>query len=561
MIDETYNEFNNENELVLEAKDVTLFGFSLVSREKKENKERELTKSFSQPPNDDGETILLSSGFGRFGATYNTQLTSPSYVNDLARIRKYREIAEYPECDQAIEEIINEAIVVDDKEPTVKLNLDDVDLSDKIKNKILHEFDEIPRLLHFNTHGHDIFKQWYVDGRLVYHIILNEEKNGIHELRSIDPCFITKVKEVSQEIDAKTGVPVYIDKGEYFLYSETQAGAKSRISAPSISGMPISKDAIIYVTSGLLDAQRKNILSFLHKAIKPVNQLRMLEDAVVIYRLVRAPERRVFYVDVGTLPPTKAKEYLQTIISDYRNKLTYDVTTGTVKDDRQNLAMIEDFWLPRRDGKATEITTLPGGEMTGRMEDVEYFQNKLFRALNVPLNRLKQETVFSLGRSGEITREELTFFKFINRLRTKFSTLFLQILKLQLELKKIIDPYEWDEISENIKIDFLKDNQFSELKDLDIYQARFSALGMADNFVQKYYSREWIKKNILRMTEEEIDEIDCQIEKEKKKYGDNYMAGNNFIPDQGFDNQFVTNQDQSQPIEQPDEEDENIEEK
>ena len=372
------------------------------------------------------------------------------------------------------------------------------------------EFNHVINMLNMNWYGHDIFRRWYVDGRLYYHKIIDEKnpKNGLLELRPIDPTKIRKVRELKKDKDPKTGAEIITGATEYFIFQNDSLGTKAQ-------GLKIAKDAITYVTSGLLDPSRKRILSHLHKALKPVNQLRMMEDSLVIYRLARAPERRIFYIDVGNLPKGKAEEYLRNIMAKYRNKMVYDAETGDMKDDKKHMSMLEDFWLPRREGgRGTEISTLPGGENLGQIDDIEYFRKKLYKSLNVPSGRLEQENQFSLGRSTEISRDELKFQKFINRLRKKFSALFIDILKTQLILKGILTEEEWESIRSDISIDFLKDNHFSELKDAELVRERLATLREVDEYAGRYYSVEWIRKNILMQTDEEIEDIIAQIEGE-----------------------------------------------
>ena len=416
-----------------------------------------------------------------------------------------------PEADAAIEDIVNEAIVGDHNDVPVDIVLDKVDASDKIKKIIKGEFDHILELLNFNSFGHDIFRKWYIDGRLPYHIIVDDNlKNGIKELRYIDPTKLRKVKEIEEEEDPKTGAKLVKKQTEFFIFQDNALGKYNQ-------GLKISPDAIAYATSGMLDASRKRILSYLHKAIKPVNQLRMMEDSLVIYRISRAPERRIFYIDVGNLPKGKAEEYLRGIMNQYRNKLVYDAKTGDIKDDKKHMSMLEDFFLPRREGgRGTEITTLPGGENLGQIDDIIYFQKRLYKALNVPMNRLEQEAQFSLGRSSEITRDEVKFKKFIDRLRKRFSDLFLQLLKTQLLLKGVLTEQDWAQWKESIMFDFIEDNYFSELKESEMYKERFEMLGSLDEFMGTFISKEWVQKNILRFNDDDIETMQQQIDDEEK---------------------------------------------
>ena len=484
-----------------------LFGFEI--RRKEQEKEDAKKQSFVAPLEDDGSSYIQAGG-GYFGQYVDMSGTEGA-KNEADLIRRYRDIAMHPECDAAIEDIINESIVSDTKSAPIDIVTDDLDLPDNVKTLIRQEFENVVELLQFNHYGHETFRKWYVDGRLFYHIIVDEKnpKKGILELRPIDPTRIRKVKEIEEEKDPKTGAQIIKSIQEYYLYQDTSM-------SKSNSGLKISKDAVQYTTSGLLDTSRKKVLSYLHKAIKPVNQLRMMEDSLVIYRLSRAPERRIFYIDVGNLPKGKSEEYLRSIMNQYRNKLVYDASTGEIKDDRKHMSMLEDFWLPRREGgRGTEISTLPGGENLGQIDDIFYFQKKLYRSLNVPVNRLEQEEQFSLGRSTEISRDEVKFQKFINRLRKKFSWLFLDLLKTQLLLKGIITESDWRSIRENISVDFIRDSYFSELKEAEIIRERLELLAQLDEYVGNYYSKEWVQKNILRQSDEDIDMMAKQIDAER----------------------------------------------
>ena len=435
---------------------------------------------------------------------------------EIQQIIKYRNVAMQPECDAAIEDIVNESIVADEDSAPVELNMDGLDQSDKIKDMIKEEFEYIVKMLNMNWQGHDIFRRWYIDGRLYFHKIIDEKnpKGGIIELRNIDPTKIRKIREVKEERDPVTGTKMIKGVKEYYLF---QNNAMSKSS----QGLKISKDAICYVTSGVLDPSRKRVLSYLDKAMKTTNQLRMLEDSLVIYRLARAPERRIFYIDVGNLPKGKAEEYLRNIMTKYRNKLVYNASTGEMKDDRKHMSMLEDFWLPRREGgRGTEITTLPGGENLGQIDDIVYFQKKLYKSLNVPVNRLEQEAQFSLGRSSEITRDELKFQKFINKLRKRFSMLFIDLLKTQLVLKGVVTEEEWNEMKQEINIDYQQDTHFSELKESELLRERLGTIREIDEYVGKYFSQEWIRKNVLRQTDDDIKEIDDQIAAEQEAQPD-----------------------------------------
>ena len=428
--------------------------------------------------------------------------------NDL--IRKYREISQYPDCDSAIEDIVNEAIVTSDTGQTVDIVLDDTKVSDGIKKKIRDEFEEVLSLLKFNDRGHDIFRTWYIDGRIYYNIMLDEnnKKSGITELRIIDPQKIRRVKVVKSSRSPK-GVELSSVQEEYYLYND------KGLTTQTTQGVRMSLDSVAYSHSGIIDGNTNVVMGYLHKAIKPTNQLKMIEDSLVIYRVSRAPERRIFYIDVGNLPKLRAEQYVQDIMNKFRNKLVYDAVTGEVKTDKKNLSMMEDFWMPRREGgKGTEITTLDGAQNLGQIEDINYFQNKLFQALNVPMSRLKPDTGFSLGRSSEITRDEIKFGKFINRLRNKFSSIFNEILRIQLVAKGIIREDEWDEFAASIRYDFNQDNHFQEMKDSEILQNRLQTLQLLDPYVGKYFSVEWIQKTVLMQSEKDIKEIAAQIKKE-----------------------------------------------
>ena len=459
------------------------------------------------PSTDSDGAGVINSG-GHFGAYLD--MDNDKAQNEVEQLLKYRDIASQPECDAAIEDIVNESIVGDHDEAPVNIVLDKLEISDQLKDMVREEFDNVLRLMQFNQYAHDIFRKWYIDGRLPYHVIVNESnpKAGIKELRYIDPIQLRKIKEVEEKQDPKTGAKLIVKQSEYFLFQDKKMNTAEQ-------GLKIHPDAIIYTTSGMLDAGRKRILSYLHKAIKPVNQLRMMEDSLVIYRISRAPERRIFYIDVGNLPKGKAEEYLRNIMNQYRNKLVYDASTGDIKDDKKHMSMLEDFFLPRREGgRGTEISTLPGGENLGQIDDIIYFQKKLYRSLNVPINRLEQEAQFSLGRTTEISRDEVKFKKFIDRLRKRFSDVFMQALKTQLLLKGIITNKDWDEWKETIVFDFIEDNYFSELKESEMIRERFELIASVDEYVGKYISNEWVRKNILRQTDEDIEDINKQIEDE-----------------------------------------------
>jgi hypothetical protein len=478
-----------------------LFGYK-ISKSKEEG-----GTSFTAPTSDDGAVDIAGGGF--FSSYLNTDGKEKT---DIELIRRYRDIAQQSECDTAIEDIINEGIVANERDISVQIVLDNIPYSNKIKKTITDEFDEVLRLLKFEQKGHDLFRRWYVDGRIYFHKIIDQKlpKKGITEVRYIDATKIRKVRKVEKEKDHKTGVDKIKNVQEFFLYNEKGLG-----STGASQGIQIHPDAITYVPSGVIDGNGGRVLSYLHKAIKPVNQLRMVEDSLVIYRISRAPERRIFYIDVGNLPKVKAEQYLKDVMNRYRNKLVYDASTGEIRDDRNHMSMLEDFWLPRREGgRGTEITTLPGGQNLGEIEDIVYFQRKLFRSLNVPISRLEAESQFTLGRSTEITRDELKFTKFVQRIRKKFVPLFTDILKTQLLLKGIISPDDWPNIQEHIQYDFLADGHFSELKEAELLNDRINTLNQVEAYVGTFFSKQWVQKNVLRLTDLEIEEMQKQINKE-----------------------------------------------
>lgn len=476
--------------------------------------------SFVPPTDDEGATVVAEGGmFGTYVDLEGTARTEAELVT------KYREMALQPEVEEAIGDIVNESIVGADDE-IVSLDLDRIDeMSDNLKERIREEFKEVLSLLEFSQRGYDIFRRWYVDGRLYFHAIIDEKnvRAGIKELRYIDPRKIKKIKEVKKKrVGKDSQVSVTTVKNEYYIFNEKGFLAKgsysgsSGTSAPGQRGLKIAKDSILHCVSGLMDQNNQLVLSYLHKAIKPLNQLRTLEDASVIYRISRAPERRIFYIDVGNLPKMKAEQYLRDMMVKHKNRLVYDANSGEVRDDRKHMTMLEDFWLPRREGgRGTEITTLPGGQNLGEMDDVEYFQRKLYKSLNVPVSRLDPETGFSLGRASEISRDELKFSKFIDRIRAKFATqLFNYALEKQLVLKNVMSIEEFDEIKNLINYDFQKDNHFTEMKDAEIYRERIQTLRDMDEYVGRYYSQEWVRKNVLYQSDEDVEDINKQIEAE-----------------------------------------------
>jgi len=480
-----------------------LFGFEIKRKQGKE-----LPSVVAPNPAQDGSTVVSTSVGINAGGYFGQVMDLEGVIkneNDL--LRRYRQIAQYGDCDTAIENIVNEAIVSVEKDQSVEIILDDVKVSEGIKNKIRDEFQEMLRMFKFEHRGHEIFKQWYVDGRIYYHVVLDPKKpkDGILELRQIDPRKIRRIKKVQRTKNEK-GLEIVKNTEEYYLYND------KGISENNVNGVKMSLDSIIDVPSGNVDANTGMSLSYLHKAIKPVNQLKMIEDALVIYRISRAPERRIFYVDVGNLPKLKAEQYVTDIMNKFRNKVVYDATTGEVRDDRRHLSMMEDFWMPRREGgKGTEITTLPGGQNLGEIQDIEYFQTKLYQALNVPMSRLQQQQGFSIGRSTEITRDEVMFNKFIIRLRKKFAKLFAQALRVQLVAKGVINAEEWDDIDNVMRFDFIEDNHFAELKDQEIMQTRIQMLQSIEPYIGRFYSEEWVRKNILQMPDDMIQDIAKQI--------------------------------------------------
>lgn len=489
-----------------ENQGLKLFGFEI--RRAGQKVQGKKLDSIVPPTDDDGAGYVTASG-SHFGQYIN--LDGDESKDNAEMIKQYRGVAMHPEVDMAIEDIVNEAITIEDDGSPVELVLDNVETSDKIKKEIKEEFTNILNMLKFNDLGHDIFRRYYVDGRIYHHLVVNESntKAGIQEIRPIDATKIRKVKEVKTKKDAVTGAKIIEKVDEHFIYQE-KPGQQT-------SGVKLTTDSVSYVTSGLLDETRKKVVSYLHKALKPINQLRMMEDSLVIYRLSRAPERRIFYIDVGNLPRGKAEEYMKNIMTKYRNKLVYDASTGKLKDDRKHMSMLEDFWLPRREGgRGTEISTLPGGENLGQIDDIIYFQKRLYKSLNVPISRLEQEqSAGLLGRSTEINRDELKFQKFIDRLRRKFSTLFLEILKKQLMLKGIITSEDWEAWRNDIVVDFVSDNHFAELRNAELVRERLQTLDMTQQYVGEFYSKQWVMKNILNLNEEEIEQMKKEMDEER----------------------------------------------
>ena len=452
------------------------------------------------------------------GGVYGTYVDLDGSIRtETELVTKYREMSEHPELEQAIDDIVNEAIVGDSKDEPVEINLDDLEQPDRIKEIIREEFKTVLELLEFNDYSYDIFKKWYVDGRLYYHMIIDEKnpREGIKELRYVDPRHIRKIREQSKK-KTQNGVPVVQDGQEYYIFNNKGFVRSPGATSMTSQGVRIAKDSIVSIMSGMSNSKGNTVLSYLHKAVKPLNQLRSLEDSLVIYRISRAPERRIFYIDVGNLPKMKAEQYLRDVMQRFKNKVVYNSDTGEIRDDRKFMTMLEDFWLPRREGgRGTEISTLPGGENLGQIDDVIYFQRKLYKSLNVPISRLDPETVYNLGRGTEITRDEIKFAKFIDRLRMKFSQLFTKVLRTQLILKGVTTLEEWPEFARSIRYDYAIDNYFAELKDMEILRERVQMLRDIDDYVGKFYSNEWVRRNLLYQTDDEIKEIDQQIADEE----------------------------------------------
>lgn len=495
-----------------------LFGFEIVR-----NKGDEIVASTPVTPQIEDGSINIQSG-SHYGIYVDLD---GSYRSEVDLITKYRTMSMQPEIEMAIEDIVNESIVHDQNRETLKIVLDDLQQPETIKKMIRDEFRSLLMLLDFNNFGSDIFRRWYVDGRLYYNVVIDQDnpRAGIQQLIYIDPRRIRKVRNIIKK--KKDGVEV-VDRIEtFYVYNEKVIN--NNVQTPHIlgnyaGGTKLSDDSVVYLTSGLFDPAKSTVLSYVHKAIRPMNQLRFVEDATVIYRVSRAPERRVFYVDVGNMPKMKAEQYLKDIMTKFRNKLTYDASTGEIRDDRRHMSMLEDFWMPRRgEGKSTEITTLPAGQNLGQMDDVLYFEKKLYRALNVPVSRIEQQQGFSLGRSNEITRDELKFDKFIDKLRSRFSILFDELMARQLALKGICSLDEWNIFKQYIHYDFVKDNNFVELKEAELLQNRVATLNTVDPYIGKYFSKRWVQKNILRMDEEEITTMQEQIEEEAAQDAENQM--------------------------------------
>jgi len=480
-------------------------GFKLFGFEISRAKDNKAIKSIVPARDDDGAGYVTATSAGSHYGHY-INMDGDDSKDNAQLILKYRGSAAQPEADAAIEDIINESISSSEIKPTLSLNLDNVPVSASVKKTMTEEFEKIYNMLNFKELGHDIFRRWYIDGRLYHHLVIDENNpsGGIQEIRYIDTVKIRKVKQVKKKKDPLTGASVVEKENEFYIYQE-KPGAQA-------TGIKLTSDSVSYVTSGLLDEHRKKVVSYLHKALKPITQLRMMEDSLVIYRLARAPERRMFYIDVGNLPRGKAEQYMKDIMAKYRNKLVYDAKTGEIRDDRKHMSMLEDFWLPRREGgRGTEITTLPGGENLGQIEDIIYFQKRLYRSLNVPMNRLEQEQQFSLGRATEISRDELKFQKFIDRLRSRFSYLFYDILRKQLIMKNVITEDDWNTWKNKVTIDFLRDNHFAELKEAELLREKIQSLDQVSQYVGDYFSKQWVQKNILLMDDETIENMEKEI--------------------------------------------------
>ena len=493
---------------------MNIFGFEIL-RKREETLDPSTTPSVVTPQIEDG-AINISAG-SHYGIYVDID---GSYRSEVDLVTKYRTMAMQPEVEQAIEDIVNESVVHDEEGNSVKIMVGDLEQPQSIKDKITEEFKNVLKLLDFNNNGGDIFRRWYVDGRLYFNVIIdpNNPRAGIQNLINIDPRRIRKVRNVKKKKDKVTQTEVIDNIEEYFIYNEKTLN--NTVSNPILTGnysggTKLTNDSVVYLTSGLYDPARSTVLSYLHKAIRPMNQLRFVEDAIVIYRLSRAPERRVFYVDVGNMPKMKAEQYLRDLMIKYRNKLVYDSTTGEIRDDRRQLSMLEDFWMPRRgEGKSTEITTLPSGQNLGELSDVNYFERKLYKSLNVPISRLEAQQGFTLGRSNEITRDELKFMRFIEKLRARFSIMFDELMARQLSLKGICTLDEWEEFKQSVHYDFLKDNNFAELKEAELLQNRVALLNVVDPYVGNYFSKAWVRKHVLNLTEDDIKLMDQQMAEE-----------------------------------------------
>jgi hypothetical protein len=525
-----------------------LFGFEI-----KRNNKEDQPLSFAAPLNDDGAVnVEATATGGSYGYFLDIEGTAK---NESELVTRYRSMALQPEVQQAIDEVVNEAISIDTNEKVVTIVLDDTELPDKVKTAIGDEFENVLDLLDFSNQGYDIFQRFFVDGRINYHIIIDEDnlRKGILELRYLDPRKVRLIRENdSNKADRQTGLPLKRIKTEYYMYSDggfgaTSSGAGGASSNQSMTGFKIAKDSIARVTSGLMNENQSLVLSHLHRAIKPLNQLRVLEDATVIYTLTRAPERRIFYVDVGNLPKAKAEQYLADMMARHKNKLQYNSSTGEMSDSRKFMTMTEDFWFPRREGnRSTEVDSLPGGASLGDNDNLAYFQRKLYKSLGVPVSRLEPENTYSFGRVSEMTRDEMRFGKFIRRLRTRFSILFDNILEKQLVLKGVLTPEEWKEIKDKVRYDFMKDSYFEELKEMEILREKITSLREIDEHVGKYFSRQWVQSNVLFMSEEETKQMKKEIDSER--------AAGLYKDQDGEDEGDSEFDGQSEPDMQPDDE-------
>lgn len=534
---------------------VKLFGFEIKRTD--DDVEKQLP-SFADPINDDGALNLGTAIGGSYGMLWDIEGTAKT---EAELVTRYRQMTLNPEIQQAVDEIVNEAIVVDSHEKVVEIVLDDTKLPDKVKDKISEEFENVLQLLDFSNQAYDIFAKFYVDGRLNYHAIIDEKdlKRGIVELRYLDPRKIRLIREMDNKPLPNQGVGTTLKRvrKEYYMYSETGFGTSAMTNfTTTLSGLRIAKDSIVRVTSGILNESNSVVLSHMHRAIKSLNQLRMLEDATVIYTITRAPDRRIFYVDVGNLPKAKAEQYLHDMMARHKNRVTYDPATGEVRDDRKMMTMTEDYWFPRREGnRSTEVETLAGGTGLGEDKNLPYFQNKLYKALNVPVARLQPETMYSFGRTSEITREELKFSKFIQRLRTRFSILFDKCLEKQLVLKGIMSPEDWKDVKNKVRYDFMKDNLFEELKESEILREKIATLRDVEEHVGKYFSREWVIKNVLFMSDDDYRDMQKQMDKERKDgvYDDGQMPQMD-----GQDDEQPPEDQQQPPLQQMDQAEEGL---
>ena len=487
---------------------INLFGFEISKKVSSQNSV-EAVSPIPKPNDESSSTVAVGGGYyGQY-----VDLSNTDTVSEHELIRKYREAAMQPECDAAVSDIVDGAIASSDESSPVDLSMNDLDLPNNVKTKIIDEFNRVLKLYKFNRNASEYFRNWYVDGKAYFNVIIdpNNPQKGIVELRPVEPTHINKVKEVKKHTDKNTGLEYEKVVDEYYVYSPSLKDN----NIDKLNGIKFANDAIIQVNSGIMDPDKSRTVGHLHKAMKLVNQLRYMEDSLVVYRVSRAPERRIFYIDVGNLPKGKAEEYVQQVVSRYRNKLVYDASTGNISDDRRHMSMLEDFYLPRREGgRGTEITTLGGGENLGQIEDVQFFQRKLYRALNVPVARLEQDTAFSVGRASEVSREEVKFQKFIDRLRKKFSFMLMDALRIQLILKGVITEKDWNSIEESININFLEDNYFAELKEFEILRERLEMSQMLEDIVGKYISNKYVRTVILKQSDEDIDRLDKEIEEE-----------------------------------------------